>query len=208
MRTSSLLMQGITCLSTLLGSSYALGINCRGSGLCDRATMSSSSGKIVQILRDAVWAASESNSTTYGDGSHIICISQTDTVTISASAGGDYDGVTGSFSLSGDLSVGAGGICLFPQGASLSLEQIRPLTDAILEHGCSTCGSVPIHFVDQGSNDPSDGILTFNYVENPFCDQQCISDTGASSGNPTASKVRRSAKFGPGGAVLRGIDGE
>ena len=70
MRTSSLLMLGITSLSTLLGSSYALGINCRGSALCDRATMSSSSGKIVQILRDAVWAASESNSTTYGDGSH------------------------------------------------------------------------------------------------------------------------------------------
>ena len=72
----------------------------------------------------------------------------------------------------------------------MSLEQIRPLTDAVLEHGCSTCGSVPIHFVDQGSNDPGAGILTFNYVENPFCNGGCISDTGS------GSKFRRSAKFG------------
>lgn len=70
MHTSSFLMLGVTTLTTLLGRSSALGINCRGSALCDRATMSSSSGKIVQILRDAVWAASESNSTTYGDGAH------------------------------------------------------------------------------------------------------------------------------------------
>ena len=70
MHTSSLLMLGVTTLTTLLGRSSALGINCRGSALCDRATMSSSSGKIVQILRDAVWAASESNTTTYGDGAH------------------------------------------------------------------------------------------------------------------------------------------
>lgn len=96
----------------------------------------------------------------------------------------------------------------------MTLGEIQPLADAVLEHGCSTCGSgewfwdislpchlglvglivdvmvVPIHFVDQGSNDPSQGILTFNYVENPFCDGECISDTGASS------KLKRSAKFG------------
>ncbi|KAK4694062.1 hypothetical protein P7C71_g3450, partial [Lecanoromycetidae sp. Uapishka_2] len=190
-------------LSTLLASTTALGINCRGSALCDRATMSSSAGKIVQILRDAVYASQVDPSTVYNDGDHIICISQTDTVTITATAGGDYDGVTGSFSLSGDLSVGAGGICLFPQGTSLTLGEIRPLTDSILEHGCSTCGSVPKGF--PGSNDPSQGILTFNYVENPFCDKTCISDSGNSTGNPTSSggsKVRRSAKFSAEGGEI------
>ena len=111
-------------------------------------------------------------------------------MTIEAGVEAEYEGLTGSFSLSGDASIQAGGICLFSQGASLSLGQVRPLTDAVLEHGCSTCGSVPVHYVDQGSNDPSAGILTFNYVENPYCDKQCISDTGA------ASKLRRSAKFG------------
>ena len=178
---------GFGALFTLLTTSTALGINCRGSALCNRAT-SSSDYKIVQILRDAVWASSKDNSTSYQSGDHIICISQTDTITIEGGVEGESEGLTGSFSLSGDVNIQAGGICLFPQRASLNLGQIRPLTDAILEHGCSTCGSVPIHFVDQGSNDPGAGILTYNYVENPYCDGACISDTG--------SKVKRSAKFG------------
>ncbi|CAF9929783.1 MAG: hypothetical protein HETSPECPRED_007447 [Heterodermia speciosa] len=178
---------GFGALFALLTTSTALGINCRGSALCDRAT-SSSKDKIVQILRDAVWASTKDNSTTYQSGDHIICISQTDTVTIEAGVEGGPEGLTGSFSLSGDVNIQAGGICLFPQRAALNLGQIRPLTDAILEHGCSTCGSVPIHFVDQGSNDPGAGILTYNYVENAFCDGACISDTG--------SNVKRSAKFG------------
>ena len=53
--------------------------------------------------------------------------------------------------------------------------------DAVLEHGCHTCGSVPIHFVDEGSNNPDDGILTFNYVGNPDCVGECISDNGTTS---------------------------
>ena len=178
---------GFGTLFTLLTTTTALGINCRGSALCDRAT-SSSNDKIVQILRDAVWASNKDNSTSYPSGDHIICISQTDKVTIKGGVEGEYEGLTGSFSISGDVNFQAGGICLFPQGATLSLGQIRPLTDAILEHGCSTCGSVPIHFVDQGSNDPGAGILTYNYVENAYCDGACISDSG--------SKVKRSAKFG------------
>ena len=63
-------MLGSFALASLFGSSFALGINCRGSGLCDRAGLSSSSGKIVQILRDAVWASSKDNSTTYAAGAH------------------------------------------------------------------------------------------------------------------------------------------
>lgn len=76
-------------------------------------------------------------------------------------------------------------------GATLSLGDIRPLVDAILVHGCGTCGSVPIHYVDQKSNDPKDGILTFNYVKNPDCVGECISGNGTSS-----SKLKRSAKLG------------
>ncbi|MCJ1271389.1 hypothetical protein MMC22_011289, partial [Lobaria immixta] len=65
-------------------------------------------------------------------------------------------------------------ICLFPQEATLTLGQIKPLIQAILDHNCMTCGSVPIHFVDQGSNDPRWGILTFNHVRDPRCDGNCI----------------------------------
>ena len=28
----------------------------------------------------------------------------------------------------------------------------------------------------QGSNEPSNGILTLSYAENPFCEGECISD--------------------------------
>ena len=68
---------------------------------------------------------------------------------------------------------------MFPQNLQtpLTLGKIRPLADALLKHGCATCGSVPIHFVDEGSNDPSEGILTFNYVGNPYCIETCISAT-------------------------------
>jgi hypothetical protein len=39
---------------------------------------------------------------------------------------------------------------------------------------------VPIHFVDEGNNDPSDGILKFDYVTNPYCIDNCISAVGGS----------------------------
>jgi hypothetical protein len=133
---------------------------------------------VTQLLRDAVWHSNKANSTTYANGDHVICVSQSQQISIDA--GVKLDGVSGGISLGG--SIGEGGICLFPQnmasGATLSLEQIKPLTDAIIKHGCTTCGSVPIHFVDKGSNDPKDGILTFNYVKNPYCIENCISSTG------------------------------
>ncbi|KAI1122959.1 hypothetical protein F5Y10DRAFT_252763 [Nemania abortiva] len=160
----------------------ALGINCRGSGLCPRASWNNNAPEsIIQLLRDAVYAAPASLSTAYSSGDHVICVSQSQQITIEV--GFELDGFGGSIGLSG--SIGEGGICLFPQymadGATLSLDSIRPLLDAILEHGCTTCGSVPIHFVDEGSNDPSDGILTFNYVANPYCVGNCISAVGGSA---------------------------
>ena len=141
------------------------------------------------MLHDAVWASPKPNSTLYPSGSHIICVSVAQSITLSAAAG--YKGfATGTFALSGEI--GLGGVCLFPQGANLTLGSIRPLVDAVLEHGCHTCGSVPIHFVDEGSNDPKDGILTFNYVKNPDCVGQCI------TGDVSTSQVRlrSSAKLG------------
>ena len=182
---------------TVLPFITPLGINCRGSGLCPLASWNDKSTEsITQVLRDAVWASSKPNSTSYKSGDHIICVSQSQTLTLGGSVAGAageaplVGTATGTFSLSG--SIAEGGICLFPQGASLTLGQIRPLTDKVLEHGCHTCGSVPIHFVDQGSNDPKAGILTFNYVSNPYCVGECISDNETTSQN----RLRRSANVG------------
>lgn len=55
-------------------------------------------------------------------------------------------------------------ICLFPQGTESGLlgSSIPGLINALVDHGCAVCGSVPIFF--PGSNDPSEGILTSNWV--------------------------------------------
>jgi len=190
----------ILAIVTLIPTSLALGINCRGSGLCGLASFENKSPeRVTQVLRDAVWDSKKDNSTTYANGDHIICVSQSQSITLGGSSalGISEAGVTGTdtgtFSLTG--SIGTGGICLFAQymasGATLSLGDIRPLLDAVLEHNCHTCGSVPIHYVDQKSNDPKDGILTFNYVENPDCVGECISANGTAS-----SRLRRSARIG------------
>ena len=180
----------LSFIITLLPLTTSLGINCRGSGLCPVASWDNKSPyRITQVLRDAVWASPKPNSTIYPSGSHIVCVSVAQSITLSAAA--SYEGTaTGTFALSGEI--GLGGVCLFPQGANLTLGVVRPLVDAVLEHGCHTCGSVPIHFVDEGSNDPSEGILTFNYVKNPDCVGQCI------TGDVSTSQVRlrSSAKLG------------
>ncbi|KAL9107551.1 MAG: hypothetical protein Q9227_007551 [Pyrenula ochraceoflavens] len=55
---------------------------------------------------------------------------------------------------------------------------IAQLLTEIQKHGCKACGSVPVTFTpDQGyNNDPSNGILTINYVGNRG--DQCQSDDG------------------------------
>ncbi|TGJ88648.1 hypothetical protein E0Z10_g144 [Xylaria hypoxylon] len=157
----------------------ALGINCRGSGLCPLATIENHTGvRILQLWHDVLAATDKDPNTVYGPGEHIVCVGTSVSITIGASASAEVEGLGGELSLSSEISLGTGGVCLFPQGASLTLAQIRDLVDALGNHGCSTCGSVPIHFVDQGSNDPSPGILTSNYVGNPFCGGNCISSVG------------------------------
>ena len=152
----STLRNTLLFLSALLPTTTtALGINCRGSGMCHLASFQNRSRlRITQGLRDAVWDSARSNSTTYGNGDHIICVSQFQQITFTGEDenGGGAEGVTQSMtsqlSLSGAL--GSGGICLFAQymgnGQTLSLGDIRALTDAVIEHGCKTCGSVPIHY--------------------------------------------------------------
>ena len=179
----------ITFLLLLLtGEITALGINCRGSGLCPRASWNNKlQVSVIQGLRDFVWASPKPNSTTYKSGDHIICVSQNQPITISPSfTGPSIDGVSAGASVGLSGTISEGGICLFPQHTSLTLEQIRPLTDAILDHKCTTCGSVPIHFVDEGSNDPGAGILTFNYVAAPTCDRNCISDISSPAPPPSS----------------------
>ncbi|KAI1842405.1 hypothetical protein JX265_001749 [Neoarthrinium moseri] len=158
----------------------ALGINCRGSGLCPLATLENHSGvRILQLWHDILAATDKDPNTVYNSGDHIVCVGTTVSVTIGASASAEVEGIGGEVSLESEVSIGTGGVCLFPQGASLTLSQIRGLVDALGNHGCATCGSVPIHFVDRGSNDPSSGILTSNYVKNPYCGGNCISSVGS-----------------------------
>ena len=168
----------------------ALGINCQGSGLCPRASfLNNNDASIIQTLRDVVHATSLPDTTVYNSGDHIVCVSQSTKITISPTFQGEIDGFSAGASIGLSGSIDSGGICLFPQGASLTLGKIKPLTDAILDHKCTTCGSVPIHYVDQGSNDPSAGILTFNYVAAPTCDRNCISSLGSpDSGKSPSSK--------------------
>ncbi|KAI2470354.1 hypothetical protein F4781DRAFT_390665 [Annulohypoxylon bovei var. microspora] len=157
----------------------ALGINCRGSGLCPLATIENHSGtRILQLWHDVLAATDKDPNTVYNSGDHVVCVGTSATITVGASVSGEVNGIEGEVSLESDISIGTGGVCLFPQRASLTLAQIRELVDAIGNHGCATCGSVPIHFVDQGSNNPKDGILTSNYVGNPFCGGNCINSVG------------------------------
>ena len=194
---SHISITGLTGLSALLGLAASLGINCRGSGLCPLASWDdTSSESIAQGLRDALWGSTDDNSTSFSNGDHVICVSESQPISVgitaSAQASGTGEGgATAGGSLGTSLTLSGtiheGGICVFPQkmasGATLDLGTIRGLADALLEHGCATCGSVPIHYVDDGSNDPDDGILTFNYVSNPYCIESCISASGSATNN-------------------------
>ncbi len=182
---------------TLLAASVStLGINCRGSFFCPLAAWDNESPlPITQILRDALYQSKAPDSTPYNSGDHVICVSNTLTINLTLPII-DPTGLTsgmnlGSWHLGGNIK--DGGICLFPQylkSGPLTLGMIRKLVDKVLEHGCETCGSVPIHFVDQGSNDPGDGILTFNYVRHPYCTENCLTDGLVANGNKTAAAAK------------------
>ncbi|MCJ1262258.1 hypothetical protein MMC22_002128 [Lobaria immixta] len=122
----------------------ALGINCRGSSLCHSAKDSARHGKAIIEAMRDAIVASHKPHSTVFNSGDHVACDVTN-------------------------------ICLFPQGAALTLGQVKPLIDALIVHKCGICGSVPVHFVDQGgNNDPTPGILTFNYVRHHRCEGQCI----------------------------------
>lgn len=60
---------------------------------------------------------------------------------------------------------GSGGICAFLKntgGAPGS--SIEPLLQALENHGCSRCGSVPLYYPQGDNNDGDHGVLTVNFV--------------------------------------------
>lgn len=179
---ASLLLLTLTVTTTTVS---ALGLNCRGSALCSLARFENKNPEsILQVLRDAIHATSKSpTTTTYAEGEHIVCVSSSESITLGSDFSNGVDASGASESSGGnyklDVAVGTGGVCAFPNhlrpGANLTLAQIRPLADQVLEHGCKTCGSAT---VDWG-NSPEGGYLTFNYVGDPFCDGECISGDGS-----------------------------
>ena len=68
-----------------------------------------------------------------------------------------------------------GGFCAFPQHLKgeqrLGGEDVARLLHDIFTHGCGVCGSVPVGY--PASNDPSQGILTVNYVYRTKCNGIC-----------------------------------
>ncbi|MCJ1264433.1 hypothetical protein MMC22_004305 [Lobaria immixta] len=134
----SIAIASLLVITASLRIASALGINCRGSGVCK--ITSSEPVDVAESLHQAVFASKKNSSTIFRDHQHITCEQYSST----------------------------------PDGADLTLAQIRPLFDALLAHNCRICGSVPIHFVDWKSNDPRWGILTINYVKKADCAGNCI----------------------------------
>lgn len=195
-------ISALVAFFSVLDSSAALGINCRGSGLCPRAGWDNQGvGSVMQGLRDALYTANISDSTFYNEGDHVICVSQSQKITITPGAtagvsvplapGGPSATAGGSLSVGLTGSIGNGGVCVFPQKGGVTLKQARTLMDGLLQHGCTTCGSNPT----QPGNNVNSGELTVNYVANPFCIGNCLSSsaTGGAAGstNPTAGKTTK-----------------
>jgi hypothetical protein len=100
---------------------------------------------MADSLREEI-ATHVSNSHWYQNGQHIVCVN-----------GAQFD----------DEEPTLGSICAFLQGTAaggVPGNEIKTLAERIVEHGCATCGRVPVFF-DKGDNDVrSHGELTFNYV--------------------------------------------
>lgn len=127
----------------LVSVSNGLGINCRGSAMCSTGD---------------VWTADNLKNSINGlpddkyfkEGDHIAC---------------DPAGLANP--IPGAPKIG-GGICAFVQKTDgLNGKDLKRLAQAIVDHGCKMCGSVPKDYPD--SNDVNDGELTFNYVVKPKC---------------------------------------
>ncbi|MCJ1256911.1 hypothetical protein MMC24_004736 [Lignoscripta atroalba] len=135
--------------SPLLTLTSALGINCRGSILCNQQP--------TNVINDLYDALTTGNSTRVPHGPI------SDNVLYNA---GDQIACYG---------VGKGGICLFMQGnvpeGAMPGYVLKERIEDLNHHGCRTCGSVPL----SGDNDPDEmGILTANYVDIRKCIGVCV----------------------------------
>ncbi|KAK4209246.1 killer toxin [Rhypophila decipiens] len=129
-------------LLTATAQTNALGINCRGSGLCDFFLNTAISGNEAKVLSDWIQGISAEGYTPpvmaqnrmYKNGEQIACYIRSS-------------------------------ICAFVQNApgDTSLADIRRLAPEIPGHKCKVCGSVPTGY--PGNNDVKHGQLTFNYVK-------------------------------------------
>lgn len=119
------------------------GINCRGSAECSIGP-SVADLALKYIISDA---GSIDPNRWYNNGDHIIC------------------------STWGDALDGA---CAFLQNTNGAHGyQIKPLLQALSDHGCKACGSVPFRYLD-GINDAGNGgWLTVNYVAFTNCRGVC-----------------------------------
>ena len=134
----------ILALTSLASSCVtALGINCQGSSNCVYFRPNNPGPNVAESLRQRI-VAQVSDNTWYPNGQHLACV----------------DG-----QVRADPFTSYGSVCAFLQGTGgLPGNEIKTLAQRIVEHGCKTCGSVPVYF-DKGDNDvKSHGQLTFNFV--------------------------------------------
>lgn len=134
-------------LLTATNQASTLGINCRGSWPRCKDSKWHGNGTLMLAMAYFMTNSTNSLSILYQHKEYIACYSNLDSNR---------------------------GICAFLQGTALTLNKIVPLAYALIDHGCHTCGSAPVHYLDQDSNDPKGGIITFNYVANAYCAGNCI----------------------------------
>src|SRR5258707_10026106 len=125
----------ILALMAFASSVTALGINCQGSSNCDPFFLPPAAALLEEIV------AHVSDGRWYQNGQKIVCVNGRGSKTTRRSN------------------------CAFLQRTGgLPGYEIKKLARRIVDHGCKTCGSVPV-FIDQGDNDVnSHGELTFNFV--------------------------------------------
>ena len=127
------------CFASLIlaipNASLALGINCRGSWL---AQLRGGPTRINDIIQNGI-----DPNRAFHSGEHIACVKY----------------------IPSPPAYLAGGVCAFLQGTKFGFlgKEVKILSQAIVNHGCNYCGSVPISYIF-GGNDPSSGILTINFV--------------------------------------------
>lgn len=151
-------VSSVFILGIFLGDAHALGINCRGSSVCDRAKTKGGVDILFNFIADIQPCR------VYKNGEKIACVAD------------------------GNILSPNGGFCAFLQGAKRDYQgqEILPMIDSLnnrTDDHCNNCGSVPVGFPPAfgGSNDPGNGILTVNFVtdrDNPCPTGLCWAPLG------------------------------